>query len=566
MKCFKRILSICVLGAVTLLGLQSCTFDDSEIWDSIKDLQERIEKLEEIAAGFQSDLDALSEAVKKLENGVTVVSVTENEDGGYTIRFSDGSEAVISDGEDGVTPPAITVAEEGGVYYWAYKNADGSIEFILDGDGNKIPVTSQAPQVRINPDNNHWEISTDGGKTWKDTGVDASGSGDSLFEGIEEDEDYYYLLLPGGEKIALPKGKELSVVIDCEPMVNFSAGETKEMTITVTGAEKVLVIAPDGWTSSINGDKLSVTAPVAENVYAQKEGTVSVLATSSDNRMFVAEFGVQIVVMPKIGDYYYSDGTWSDGGLISIDMDGLNAVWAEEKPAPLPDKQVIGIVCQTFPERIAETDKAAGYTHGYVMAVKSAHGTQKNTTAWSLDYGFDCLKGAKLSDTWYNNVNGYEETMKVKDTYGDNIMQCPAFDWTVTDFPLPAPEGTSGWFLPSTGQLWDMVANFCGSEVAAIMQEWSTQSLNAEYGYASDNVEYNVIERFNQVMSKIPADQKEELFITTSEYYSMSNLWASTPCTAGETACIISIGAKGNFELYSEYIDGDCIARPILAF
>lgn len=36
---------------------------------------------------------------------------------------------------------------------------------------------------------------------------------------------------------------------------------------------------------------------------------------------------------PKVGDYYYSDGTWSDGGLISMDANGCNAVWAEQKPA-----------------------------------------------------------------------------------------------------------------------------------------------------------------------------------------------------------------------------------------
>ena len=27
---------------------------------------------------------------------------------------------------------------------------------------------------------------------------------------------------------------------------------------------------------------------------------------------------------PKVGDYYYSDGTWSDGGLISINADGTS--------------------------------------------------------------------------------------------------------------------------------------------------------------------------------------------------------------------------------------------------
>ena len=56
---------------------------------------------------------------------------------------------------------------------------------------------------------------------------------------------------------------------------------------------------------------------------------------------------------PKVGDYYYSDGTWSDGGLISINADGTSPVWAEEKPAPVEGKTVIGIVAMTDPSRMA---------------------------------------------------------------------------------------------------------------------------------------------------------------------------------------------------------------------
>lgn len=76
---------------------------------------------------------------------------------------------------------------------------------------------------------------------------------------------------------------------------------------------------------------------------------------------------------PKVGDYFYSDGTWSDGGLISIDANGTNPVWAEVKPAPLAGKTVIGIVCSVNPDRMAAADKEAGYTHGYVLALSLIH-------------------------------------------------------------------------------------------------------------------------------------------------------------------------------------------------
>lgn len=97
------------------------------------------------------------------------------------------------------------------------------------------------------------------------------------------------------------------------------------------------------------------------------------------------------------------------------------------------------------------------------------------------------------------------------------------------------------------------------------MKEWSTQDLNCGWGYAYGTVSYNVIDRFNSVMSMIPADQKEELFVT-ADWYGTASLWASTPCSQGETACIFNLGNEGDIETYEEYIDGDCIARPILAF
>ena len=533
LRFFSRSVSMAASFFLILLGAISCTFDDTELQNSIDDLTARIEALENFQEQVQGDIASLQEIIAKLQSSVTVNNVVETENG-YTINFSDGTSVTISNGKDGMTPPSITVVEEGGTYYWAYENADGTTEFILDGNGNKIPVTGEAPQVRINEETGNWEISTDGGQTWEDTGVKAEGSdGDSFFKEVYSKNGILYLVLSDGTTIQVPMTAGLAFDFGTEEAIlYFEAGESKTLDYTMSGQESVTITKPDGWRASIEAEGLVITAP--------------------------------------IGDYYYSDGTWSDGGLISIDLDGLNPVWAETKPAPVDGKQVIGIVCQTFRERIADSDYEAGWTHGYVMAIRNAHGPNKNTTSWSLDYYFDCLDGINLSSSWYQNLDGYLETMTVKETYGENIAQMPAFDWTVTDFPLPAPEGTSGWFLPSTGQLWDMVANFSGHDVAAIMKEWSTQDLSAAYGYASETVGYDVVAQFNSIMSMIPADQKEEIFIT-HDFYGTASIWASTPRSQGETACIINLGnlgvtGYGLIELYEEYQDGDCIARPILAF
>ncbi len=267
-------------------------------------------------------------------------------------------------------------------------------------------------------------------------------------------------------------------------------------------------------------------------------------------------------VPPKIGDYYYSDGTWSDGGLISIDADGLNPVWAEEKPAPIEGKTVIGIVFQTDQSRMARTDIDAGYTHGYVMAVKFAHGPDKMTTWYTTDYSFDCLGTAKLASTWYSNVNGRQETQTVLDEYQDDLSVCPAFDWMVNDF-IAAPESSSGWFLPSTGQAWDMMANLCGGEVAEYMKEWQTYGYDATW-YCSENVSYDVIATINSTMEKIP-DADKELFTTDGERYTYGGILTSTPYDS-ESVNIFNIGTDGLIECMCNWYDGDEYCRPILAF
>ena len=176
-------MSVTALSLLLFAGcLSSCTFDDTELQNSIDDLTSRVEALEDFQEQVQGDIASLQDIISKLDSSVTVNNVVDNGDGSWTINFSDGTSVTIrngQDGEDGLTPPSITVVEEDGTYYWAYEDADGNTEFIFDDDGNKIPVSSEAPQVQINPETGNWEISTDGGKTWEDTGVKAEGgSGD----------------------------------------------------------------------------------------------------------------------------------------------------------------------------------------------------------------------------------------------------------------------------------------------------------------------------------------------------------------------------------------------------
>ena len=108
---------------------------------------------------------------------------------------------------------------------------------------------------------------------------------------------------------------------------------------------------------------------------------------------------------------------------------------------------------------------------------------------------------------------------------------------------MPLGDRTLDWILQgvSDGGQWDMMANLCGNGVAAYMKEWQALDKDATW-YCSEKTDYDVIAQFNSTMSEIPAEDKEELFVT-EKYYTTCSLWASTPY-ADETSCVMNIGTN----------------------
>lgn len=200
---------------VCAMGLSACSLD--EVRQDIDALENRVAALEEWQASLNSDILALKQLVAGLEERNLITSVTpvleQGVEVGYRITFQTGDPIVIYHGEDSSYIPLFGVAEnDAGDYCWTL---DG--EFIKDKDGNLIPASSGiAPQVRINSDK-IWEISTDGGQTWKSTGVPATGekgdTGDALFADIDytTDPESVTFTLADGTVLVIPRCMELGI-------------------------------------------------------------------------------------------------------------------------------------------------------------------------------------------------------------------------------------------------------------------------------------------------------------------------------------------------------------------
>ena len=203
---------------------------------------------------------------------------------------------------------------------------------------------------------------------------------------------------------------------------------------------------------------------------------------------------------PKIGDYYYSDGTWSDGGLRKLYADGTME-WAETKPQSESGKTVIAIVFHAGHHANDDSDYSATgigqqKCHGYAVALTDATSSH---CMWG-DYG--TALGCYPTDGSGNNYSnpdidwsGYAWTQKIitaaggKEKLNATESGYPATYYAVVDYEtkVKAPTNSSGWFLPSIGQMWNVYQNrtslFDGKTGVSVLQSdryWSS----AEYHYA----------------------------------------------------------------------------------
>ena len=269
-----------------LLSITLCLFAacHDDIWDAIDGLDSRVTKLEELCKEMNTNITSLQTIVDVLQSNDFITSIVEiKKDGkvvGYTITFGKHDPITIyhgqngkdgqngqdgqngADGKDGITPVIGVAQDTDGVYYWTLNG-----EWLLDDNGNKLPVSGKdgqngtngsngqdgadgkdgqdgedgkdgadgqdgkdgiTPQLKI--EDGYWYISYDNGTTWtqlgKATGEDGKDGtdgengkdgqngtdgkdgqdGDSFFQSVTQDQNYVYFTLADGTVIKISKG------------------------------------------------------------------------------------------------------------------------------------------------------------------------------------------------------------------------------------------------------------------------------------------------------------------------------------------------------------------------
>lgn len=219
----------------------------------------------------------------------------------------------------------------------------------------------------------------------------------------------------------------------------------------------------------------------------------------------------------KIGDYYYSDGSTSDGGYRKY-KDGSTALLkilpVLVNPKTGWGRTVVGIVFNTDVSRVGEAakkalaEKGVSTPHGLVMALTNA----SEGCRWgdeNMDENSGGAAGEPFTDNvdilkkMYADVNGYAETHWIIETYGKNGST--ALQDTYQAFyhasrygtedggtsQYAAPPATTGWFIPSMGQWWNILSNLGGIDLRSYQDKegWSDLVLAST---AVDNINKNL--------------------------------------------------------------------------
>ena len=299
------------------------------------------------------------------------------------------------------------------------------------------------------------------------------------------------------------KGKELTVLNmkSIKMIRDLSFEFSNPAPVTLTGEEDgtaTLYALPDPTTVTEAGITLTVEyeGKLYTKTFAGKEfkenSNITLAAPSLEGGWADATTEYTAADL-KMGDYLYSDGTTSDGGLRKLYLDGTVET-ATEAVAPEAGKTVIGIVFHAGRHATDASDYTkplnaggptlAGEVRGYAVAITDAclYDVWNGGVLWAtkpndeFDYSFEIDVSDNLDD-W----NGYANCQVMHDyvtahagegwemrhfqaawaceTYGNRTLDYEGnptsdYEWQA---PLRAPAGTSGWFLPSCGQIWYMM-------------------------------------------------------------------------------------------------------------
>ena len=244
------------------------------------DLKDRVDTLETKVAALESKVNENVSSIAKLAeaaaNAVTIVSVTPNEDKtSYTIKFSDGQTAVLTNGKD-AEAPVVGMKEFEGELYWTVNG-----EFMTN-NGAKVPVSGKTPQFKIQ--DGKWYVSYDG-KAWDE--VPVSGTVEPKLEMTETETEYVFTL--GETVIKIVKEKAFAIKVKADSRMVVS-GQVVTIGYTLFGADATTHVVAESKGLEAEVDEANSTVRITVPKTISADAYVIVKAVRNSDGKYSAQY------------------------------------------------------------------------------------------------------------------------------------------------------------------------------------------------------------------------------------------------------------------------------------
>ena len=366
--------------------------------------------------------------------------------------------------------------------------------------------------------------------------------------------------VPGGDTTEVEEPVEIESISVEPTSAEMLIGDN--LTLTVTVLPENAEVENISYTS----DDTSI-ATVDENgtVTATGSGRTSIFVESAnvkDTCVVQVYGGNKFPSQATVGDFYLSDGS-----LLDVSTDA----------ATVASHDVIGIVYSTDTTRMGAAEKQALIDkgiepHGSVMATKHVGDiTYSNmwfydaaTQGWDRDEREIGIPYAYVVDDYYASyelsdadIEGYLYTKLIREKRADDFENgmYPIFrDAVAFNETVPAPGTSTGWYLPATGQWFDILRNLAGATLNTTSSFFDGETGNFFWLGKGD-----VPELMNANFEKVADDDKTMFDPVTNQ------LWTSSQASSNQARVIIFDNASfiHSFWYYKYYYFG---ARCVLGF
>lgn len=249
MKLYKSL-----LFGLLVCGMAAC--DTTDLERDINSLKDRVEDYEAQVQKLNDDMNI----IRVLLDGNKTITSYSFDGANYTLTLSNGETLTLTQGVVGANYPSITIGENGN---WVIAGTDSGIRAEAK-DGEDAPYT---PQFKI--ENENWCVSLDGGATWQNLGVKATGtaSGTSPISSVTPatDGNSIKITLAEGNTYTIPVVKDLVCEItepelaDGEMWYIGTDGATLKVRVNIQSGDIIRPIVPADWEAEIVTDYSSLS-------------------------------------------------------------------------------------------------------------------------------------------------------------------------------------------------------------------------------------------------------------------------------------------------------------------